>query len=169
MARPCRKRRPAARELEADIKTLEGNVSGHKVQLQSLLRELDKISQEKHETVADMITAKEEKELLDMLTGISEDRTTKELQEMQTCGRSRKASAPSSREMAGVDTKRSEAEFLEYAAKNQADSEFDKLIGLAKEPARPAGNEGNVGKDQAAGSVRGVRRSALSGRRRSVT
>ncbi len=40
--------------------------------------------------------------------------------------------------MAGVDTKRSETEFLEYAAQTQSDNEFDKLIGLAKEPAQQA-------------------------------
>ena len=125
-------------ELESDIKTLDQNVSGHKVQLQTLLRELDKVSQEKHETVADMITAKEEKELADMITGVSEDRTSKELQEMRDLRTKSKATARISREMAGVDTKRSETEFLEYAAQNQSDNEFDKLIGLAKEPAQQA-------------------------------
>jgi phage shock protein A len=119
--------------LETDIKTLDENISGHKVQLQSLLRELDQVSQEKHEAVADILTAKEEKELADMITGISEDKTSKELQEMRDLRTKTKAGARISREMAGVDTKHSEAEFLEYAAKNQADSEFDKLIGLAKE------------------------------------
>ncbi len=122
-------------ELESDIKTLEQNISGHKVQLQSLLRELDKISQEKHETIADMLTAKEEKELADMVAGIGEDQTTKDLQEMRDLRTRSQAGARVARELAGVDTKRSEAEFLEYAAKSQADTEFDKLIGLAKEPA----------------------------------
>jgi chromosome segregation ATPase len=122
-------------ELETDIETLEKTVAGHKVQLESLRREFDKISREKHEAVADMITAKEEKQLADMITGLSEDRTSKELQEMRDLRTRSKASARVSRELAGTDTKRTEAEFLEYAAKNQADSEFDKLIGLAKEPA----------------------------------
>ena len=42
-----------------------------------------------------------------------------------------KAQARVSREMAGTDTKRQEAEFLEYARKGVATDEFDKLIGLA--------------------------------------
>jgi hypothetical protein len=33
--------------------------------------------------------------------------------------------------MAGVDTRTQEAEFVEFARRNQNDSEFDALIGLA--------------------------------------
>jgi phage shock protein A len=128
-------------ELEADIGTLEQNVAGHKVQLESLRRDLDKISREKHEAVADVITAKEEKQLADMVAGISEDRTSKELQEMRDLRTRSKASARVARELAGTDTKRTEAEFLEYAAKSQADTEFDKLIGLAQEPAQTAADK----------------------------
>jgi chromosome segregation ATPase len=120
------------RELEEDIKTFEHNISGHKTQLQTLLREIDKIRQEKHATVAEMLTAKEEKEIADMLAGISKDRTHEELQEMRDARDQARATARVSREMAGIDSKRSEAEFLEYAASTEADSEFDALIGLAK-------------------------------------
>ncbi len=120
-------------ELEGDIKTLTDSVAGHKVQLQSLLREIEKVKQEKHEAVADMITAKEEKELADMITGISEDRSSQELQELRDLRQKAKASARISREMAGLDTKRAEEEFLEYAATSTSDNEFDALIGLTKE------------------------------------
>ncbi|MDG2382694.1 MAG: hypothetical protein P8N76_13575 [Pirellulaceae bacterium] len=119
-------------ELEDDIKEFETNITGHKTQLQSLLREIDKIRQEKHETVADMLTAKEEKEISDMLTGISQDRTHEELQELRDLRDQATATARISREMAGVDTKRSEDEFLEYATRETADSEFDTLIGLTQ-------------------------------------
>jgi hypothetical protein len=44
-----------------------------------------------------------------------------------------KAKAKVSKELAGTDTKVQEAEFLEYASKNTATDEFDKLIGLAGE------------------------------------
>lgn len=124
-------------ELEQDIKTLEQSIAGHKIQLQSLLRDLDKIKQEQHEIVADVITAREEKEVSDMLAGISEDRTSQELQELRDLRHRAKATAKVSREMAGLDAKRSEEEFLEYAAKSTADTEFDKLIGLTKEEERP--------------------------------
>lgn len=121
-------------ELEGDIKALGQSIANHKVQLEDLHREIDKVRQEKEETVADMITAKEEKELSDMLAGISQDRTSEELQELRDLRQKAKASARVSRELAGTDSKRSEQEFLEYATETAADSEFDRLIGLAKEP-----------------------------------
>jgi len=122
-------------ELEEDIKTLDKSVAGHKNQLQSLLRDLDKIKQEQHEAVADIITAREERELADMIAGISQDRGSQELEEMRDLRSRAKASARVSREMAGTDTQRTEAEFLEYAAKSSADTEFDALIGLTRKDA----------------------------------
>ena len=119
-------------ELEADIETFENNIAGHKTQLQSLLREIESVREEKHSTVAEMLTAKEEREIADMLSGISNDRTHEELQELRDLRDQSKATARVSRELAGVDTKRSEAEFLEYATASDSDSEFDALIGLTK-------------------------------------
>ncbi len=125
------------RELEEDIETIGKSIAGHKVQLESLLREFEKIRQEKHEAVADIITAREEKELADMVAGISEDRSSQELQEMRDLRHKAKATARVSRELAGTDTKLSEEQFMAYAEKSAADTEFDKLIGLAREPEAP--------------------------------
>ena len=129
------------RELEVEISDLSNNIKGHKTQLESLLRDIEKIKQEKHATVAELITAQEEREIADMISGISKDRTAEELQELRDIRDSAKASARVSREMAGTDVQRSEAEFLEYAAQNTASDEFDQLIGLAKEPADAVGGE----------------------------
>lgn len=120
-------------ELEADVKQLGEGISGHKVQLQSLLRDIEKLKEESAATVADVITAKEEREIADMISGISQDRTGKELEELRDLRQQVKANARISREMAGTDTKMQEAEFLEYARTHVATSEFDKLIGLADE------------------------------------
>ncbi len=47
--------------------------------------------------------------------------------------------------MAGMDTKRAEAEFMEYAQSTEADDEFDALIGLAKkETPAPAQQESKI-------------------------
>jgi chromosome segregation ATPase len=124
-------------DLEEDIKNLRNTVNGHKTQLQSLLRDLERISQEKHETVADVMTAREERELADMIAGISEDRTAKELEGLRDLREKARAEARVSREMAGIDTHRAEEEFLQYATETRTDTEFDKLIGLAKEQERP--------------------------------
>jgi predicted nucleic acid-binding Zn-ribbon protein len=118
-------------ELEGDIKQLGDNIGGHKVQLQSLLREIDAIKEEASATVADMITSKEEEDINNMLAGISDAGHAKELQDMRDLRQQQKAKARVSRELAGTDTKRQEADFLDYARKGVATDEFDKLIGLA--------------------------------------
>lgn len=118
-------------ELENDVKQLGSNIGGHKVQLQSLLREIEQLKEEAAATVADMITAKEEEEIANMISGISDAGHAKELQDMRDLRQQQKAQARVSRELAGTDTKRQENEFLEYARKGVATDEFDKLIGLA--------------------------------------
>ena len=120
-------------ELEGDVKELDGTISGHKIQLQQMLREIDDLKEEQATTVAEIITAKEEAELNDMLSGISSDRTSKELSDMRQLREEMKAKAKVSKELAGTDTKVQEAEFIEYATKNKANDEFDQLIGLAGE------------------------------------
>ena len=92
--------------MENDIEGLVKNVKGHKTQLESLLRELEKIKEEKHATVADLMTAKEEREIADMITGISNDRTAEELQDLREIRDQAKATARVSRELAGTDAKR---------------------------------------------------------------
>lgn len=137
-------------ELERDVQEIGTNVRNHKVQLQQLLREIDKIKEEASATVADVITAKEEEQIADLLSGISDDRTSKELEEMRDVRAQTKAQARVSREMAGTDTAAQEREFLEYARTGVSTDEFDQLIGLAgeseaaPESAAPARRESDV-------------------------
>ncbi len=126
------------RELEAEVKELEGTIGHHKVQLQSLLREIDKLKTESSETVADVITAREEQQINEMLAGVSQDRTGRELEELRDMRQQAKAGARVSRELAGTDTKVQENEFLDYATKSASTSEFDQLIGLAADAEAPA-------------------------------
>jgi phage shock protein A len=118
-------------ELETDLAELAKSIAGHKIQLQSLARDIDKLKSEANDAVADMITAREEEELADMISGISNDRTSEELSELRDLRQQQKAEAKISKEMAGTDTKVQEAEFLDYARNNVATDEFNKLIGLA--------------------------------------
>ena len=104
-----------ASELEEDLKQLITNVSGHKVQIQSLMRDLDKLKEEKHDAVADILSATEEKQIADMVNGISNDRTNEELHRLRELRQKASANAKISRELAGMDTKKAEADFLEYA------------------------------------------------------
>lgn len=120
-------------ELEGDVKELDQTISGHKIQLQQMLREIENLKEEQATTVAEIITAKEEAELNDMLSGISTDRTSRELSDMRQLRDEMKAKAKVSKELAGTDTKVQEAEFLAYATEHASTDEFDKLIGLAGE------------------------------------
>lgn len=120
-----------AGEIDEDLKTLVANVSGHKTQIQSLMRELEKLKEEKHDAVAEVLSASEEKQIADMMTGLSNDRTSEELRELRELRQKASANARISRELAGMDTARAEAEFLEYAQTSEADDEFDALIGLS--------------------------------------
>ncbi len=121
-----------ANEIDEDLKQLVANVSGHKTQIQSLMRDLDKLKEEKHDAVADILSANEERQIADMMTGLSNDRTSEELRELRDMRQKSAANARVSRELAGMDTKKAEAEFMEYAQSSEADDEFDALIGLAK-------------------------------------
>lgn len=121
-----------ATEIDEDLKGLVANVGGHKTQIQSLMRDLEKLKEEKHDAVADILSASEEKQIADMMTGLSNDRTSEELRELRELRQKSSANARISRELAGMDTKRSEAEFMEYAQTSEADDEFDALIGLSQ-------------------------------------
>lgn len=121
-----------ANEIDEDLKQLVTNVGGHKTQIQSLMRDLEKLKEEKHDAVADVLSASEEKQIADMMTGLSNDRTSEELRELREMRQKASAGARISRELAGMDTKRAEAEFMEYAQTSEADDEFDALIGLSE-------------------------------------
>lgn len=117
-------------ELEGDIKNYGERIKEHKLQLQGLLRELEKIRAEAADTVADMITSKQEREVADALAGIAQEGMAEELQRMRQLRHEVKAEARISKELAGTDTKAQEAEFLEYARTASANEEFDALVGL---------------------------------------
>ena len=127
-----------ASEIDEDLKQLIANVGGHKTQIQALMRDLEKLKEEKHDAVADVLSASEEKQIADMMTGLSNDRTSEELRELREMRGRAHASARVSRELAGMDTKRAEAEFLEYAQTSEADNEFDALIGLTQKESSTA-------------------------------
>src|SRR4029453_12889440 len=101
-------------DAEKDIATYAKGIGDHKVQLQQLLRDVEKIKAESHDAVADIITAKKEKEVADMFSGIAQDGTAQELQNMRQLRNEMRAEARISRELAGTDTKAQEAEFLHY-------------------------------------------------------
>ncbi|MEC8989558.1 MAG: hypothetical protein VYB66_09930, partial [Verrucomicrobiota bacterium] len=120
------------KDLENDISEYDDSIANHKINLQQLQRDIEKLKSEAADAVADVITAKEERDLSDMLNGISKDGMAKELQDMRDLRHEMRAEARVSREMAGTDSKQQEAQFLEYARSNTASDEFDSLLGMAE-------------------------------------
>ncbi len=118
-------------EVEKDIQEYETRIGEHKVQLQHLVREIEKIKAEASDAVADMIASNQEKEVADALAGIAQDGTAKELENLRNLRQEVKAEARISKELAGTDSRVQENEFLEYARRSSSNSEFDQLIGLA--------------------------------------
>jgi phage shock protein A len=119
-------------EVEKDIAEYDNTIANHKIQLQQLLRDVEGIKSEAHEAVAEVITAKQEKDLADTLTGIATDGSAEELQRLRQMRQELKAEARVSKELAGLDNQAQEAEFLDFAAKSAVSDEFDSLIGLGE-------------------------------------
>jgi phage shock protein A len=115
-------------ELEADIGRAQNDIESHKIQLTGLMRDLDKIKSEQSETVADLITAREQEQIADMLSGISTDGTSAELARMRDIRQQAKARAQVSQELAGTDSRAEEEQFLAAARATAASDEFDTLI-----------------------------------------
>ncbi|MDD9974106.1 MAG: hypothetical protein OXU27_08870 [Candidatus Poribacteria bacterium] len=72
---------------------------------------LDKINSEQYEAVADLITAREQEEIADMLFGISMDGTSAELTRMREIREKAKARSKVAQELARINSKSEEEEF----------------------------------------------------------
>ena len=70
-------------KLEQDIERAQHDIESHKLQITGLHRDLDRLKTEQSEAVADIITAREQKDIDNMLSGISMDGTLAELARMR--------------------------------------------------------------------------------------
>ena len=118
-------------DLEGDVEEYNKRIGDHKISLQHMQRSLEGVKSEAKDAVAEVISANHEKELADMLSGISDDKTNKKLSDLRTARSEAKAEARISKELAGTDGQAQEAEFLEFARTSSSNSEFEALVGLA--------------------------------------
>ena len=114
--------------LENEIVGAQEDIESHKLQITTLHRDLDQIKSEQSEAVADLITAREQEEIADMLSGISTDGTSEELTRMREIREKAKARSKVAQELAGTDSKSDEEEFLTAARSSATNDEFDALI-----------------------------------------
>ena len=115
-------------DLESEIETSQADIDSHKIQITTLTRDLDKIKNEQSEAVADLITAKEQEEIADMLSGISTDGTSAELTRMREIREKAKGRSKVAQELAGTSSESQEQEFLAAARSSSTSDEFDALI-----------------------------------------
>ena len=115
-------------ELENEIEGAQADINSHKIQITTLHRDLDKIKSEQSEAVADLITAREQEEIADMLSGISTDGASAELTRMREIREKAKGRSKVAQELAGTDSKSEEQEFLTAARSSSTSDEFDTLI-----------------------------------------
>jgi phage shock protein A len=128
-------------ELESDIENAQGDINNHMIQISALHRDLDKIKQEQAEAVADLITAREQEQIADMLSGISTDGTSAELARMRDVRQKAKGRAQVAQELAGTDSRAEEEKFLAAARESSATDEFDELIFGAQQTDRGESQE----------------------------
>jgi phage shock protein A len=124
-------------ELEQDIERAQEDIESHKLQITGLHRDLDKIKTEQSEAVADLITAREQEEVADLLSGISTDGTSAELTRMREIREKAKGRSAVAQELAGTDSRAEEQEFLAAASSSAASDEFDSLIFGAQQTDTP--------------------------------
>ncbi len=115
-------------ELENEIEGAQADIESHKLQITRLHRDLEQIKSEQSEAVADLITAREQEEIADMLSGISTDGTSAELTRMREIREKAKGRSKVAQELAGTDSQSEEEEFLAAARTSTTSDEFDALI-----------------------------------------
>ncbi len=116
--------------LEMDIQSGDEEAKGYEVQLQSLHRELQELTDERERSVADVAIARETRSASEVLAGIANDGTADDLRRLRESVAQAKAEAQVTSRLAGTDSARQEAEFLEMAGGMEAQSEFlDDIFG----------------------------------------
>lgn len=125
--------------LEADVEQSEQDSKGYEIQLQSLHREMKEMLDERERSVADVAMARETRAANEAIAGIANDGTADDLRRLRESVAQAKAEAQVTSRLAGTDTARQEAEFLEMAGSMESESEFmNEIFGAETEPTTDA-------------------------------
>jgi phage shock protein A len=117
-------------QLAEDIKAYDTKIADHTVTLTRLKKEIENLKTKAADNVARIIGAKQEKELNDMLNGLSTGRShDSELARMDEMVANAEAGAKISGQLAGTDTARLTAQFEQAASESAANDEFATLVG----------------------------------------
>lgn len=126
-----------AKRLDSEIKALETDIADRskvinakKLDLQKAKKQQDDLKAEKHEAIAEVLSAKQEEEVARQLAGLENDTTDSDLAAAREARKQAKARGKVMSELAGTDHQANQDEFANYATVAQSHNEFDNLIGL---------------------------------------
>jgi predicted nucleic acid-binding Zn-ribbon protein len=121
-------RRKRIKDLEDTVDTNSATLATYQSELQTLKGELERLSSEEAEHIADVESTKALMEANEMLAGISENTVDKDLSEIRKRRKELRGQAKATQQLAGTDSKRATESFIEFAKQEQAASKFDSLM-----------------------------------------
>jgi phage shock protein A len=113
---------------EKDLDERKTQIAQYKAELQRMQKDHEKLRTEKQEALADVAIAKQQQAISDVLNGIAQDTTDKDLQSAREARKNAQAKAKISAELAGNDAKLAESEYLQLASSSAADKELDSIL-----------------------------------------
>lgn len=120
-----------ATALEERVSGLDTSINDHMLQLKQMVRDLEGLRTEKEDTAADVIANKEIRAANDMIAGIADDGSAKELQALREARQKLNADAQISKELAGTDAKAQQQKFRSAARSSAGRDKFAAMIGVA--------------------------------------
>lgn len=130
-------------ELEQEIENTKDGINSHRVQLQTMQREIAKLKTESSEAVADVKAAEAEQSIANTIAGISDDTTDETLEMLRNARDNAKGKAEVARQVAGTDAMALEAELEAFGASSAGADEFDALLG-SNDAAEVSVSDGDV-------------------------
>lgn len=118
---------------ENDLKTRQQQIATYKAELQSMQRSAQSLREEQNEAIADVAIAEQQEAINSMIAGIQSDTTDKDLSAARAARQRAKSKATITAELAGNDARLAENEYLDYAAKQAANTELDGLLNWGEE------------------------------------
>lgn len=120
-----------AKALEERVAGLDISINDHMIQLKQMVRDIEGLRTEKEDTAADVIANKEIRAANDMIAGIADDGSAKELQALREARNTLNADAQISKDLAGTDALAQRSKFRQAGRATAGRDKFASLIGVA--------------------------------------
>lgn len=115
-------------EKEVDLTERQKQISTFKIELQGMQRSAQTLKSEKSEALADTAIAQQAEAINNVLAGISQDTTDKDLESVRAARQKAKARSTITAELVGANASVAENQYLELAKASQADAQLDGML-----------------------------------------